>query len=394
MSRKTSQITNHLKQSGIRAASVRCAALQGINLGQGICDLPVPDQIKEAAYQAIEDNKSIYSPCEGILPLREAISKKLKDFNRIHSDPISEVVVTHGSTGAFVSAITTLFDPGDEVILFEPFYSYHKNILELKGMKVIGVPISLTDLHLDFERLKNAITPRTKGLILCTPCNPLGKVLSREELLSLGHMAQQHGLWVITDEIYEYITYPGHSHTSLASLENFKEFTVTISGFSKTYNMTGWRLGYLTAPQLIANKIALVHDLLYVCPATPLQYAVLAAFELQADYYTSMSYLYLKKRDRMVSTLNASGFKVTSPEGAYYLLADFSELGFSDDENAARILLEQAKVAAVPGRNFYINPQDGKYLLRFCYALDEQKIETALLSIKELLVKQLVEYAT
>jgi aminotransferase len=384
MSRKTSHMTQHLVQSGIRAASTRCAAINGINLGQGICDLPVPRLIKEAAQEAIENNKSIYSPCEGIYPLRELIAQKLCRFNQIEADPVSEVVVTHGSTGAFVCAVSTLFDPGDEVVLFEPFYGYHKSILELKGMKVVGVPLSLTDYSIDFDQLKRVMTSHTKGIVICTPCNPLGKVFSRSELLKIGQLAEERGLWVITDEIYEYITYPGHSHVSFASLENFAEFTVTISGFSKTYNMTGWRLGYLAAPPVIARKIALVQDLIYVCPATPLQYAVLAAFHLQEDYYAAMIQSYLQKRDRMVSVLQEHSFRVTVPQGAYYLLADFTQWGFADDVEAAHFFLEKAKVATVPGRHFYSNPQDGKSVLRFCYALDDAKIETALIAIAKL----------
>ncbi|HLB42185.1 MAG TPA: pyridoxal phosphate-dependent aminotransferase [Gammaproteobacteria bacterium] len=379
----TSKITKNLKQSGIRSASTRCEAIKGINLGQGICDLRIPNEIKRAAYEAIENNKNIYSACEGFFPLRAAIAKKMQAFNQIIADPMTNIVVTHGSTGAFVCTVNTLFNPDDEVILFEPFYSYHRNILELKNINVKIVPIQFTDLSLDIDLLKKAITSKTRGIVICTPCNPSGKVFSRDELLTIGRLASQFNLFVITDEIYEYITYPGYTHVSLASLENFKDFTVTISGFSKTYNMTGWRLGYAVGPSAIMHKIALVQDLLYVCPVTPLQHAMLAAFELDEDYYTSMTLSYLLKRNRVVSELKEIGFDVTTPQGAYYLLADFSRLNFAtDDEDAAKKLLEQAKVATVPGRSFYKNPKDGKSILRFCYALDESKIEQALAAMK------------
>ncbi|MBS0626382.1 MAG: pyridoxal phosphate-dependent aminotransferase [Verrucomicrobia bacterium] len=381
MERSLSEITKNLKQSGIRAASARCNEIGGINLGQGICDLPIHPLIKEAAHRAIEEDRSIYSSCEGILPLREALSEKLRTFNKIQAAP-SEIVVTHGSTGAFVCAVEALFEPGDEVILFEPFYSYHKNILELKKVKVLAVPISFDEF--DVERLKKRVTPKTKGIVICTPCNPSGKVFTQNELLEIGRMAKMMGLWVITDEIYEYITYPGHVHISLASLEDFKEFTVTISGFSKTYHMTGWRLGYLAAPALLASKIALIQDLIYVCPATPLQHAVLAALKLNEAYYRDMASAYLKKRDFLVAALTKANFQIFKPQGAYYLLADFSQLGFADDKEASRFLLEECKIATVPGGNFYLNPSDGKNLVRFCFAVDDIKLEKATCFLKEI----------
>lgn len=377
-----SEKTKGLKQSSIRAASVRCAEVGGINLGQGVCDLPIEDVIKKSADDAILHDKSLYSACEGILPLRQAVAKKLAQFNKITVDPAKELLITHGSTGAFVCAVTTLFNPGDEVILFEPFYGYHKNILELKGMQVKSVPMSLQDLTIDFDRLKQSISSRTKGIVICTPCNPTGKVFTREELLQIGALAEQYNLWVITDEIYEYITYPGYEHISFGSLEDFSKRTITISGFSKTYNMTGWRLGYVAGPAHMIEKMALVQDLLYVCPATPLQHAVIEAFKISNDYYEQMRRTYLQKRDFVVGALKELGFKVTVPQGAYYLMTDFSQLGFKNDEEAANFLLEKAKVAAVRGSAFYLNPENGKNYLRFCYALRQEKLTDAMSHLK------------
>lgn len=387
---QTSQSTKSLKQSGIRAASTRCSAIQGINLGQGICDIPVEQAIKDAAFQAITDNKSIYSPCEGILPLRKALTEKISNFNKVNYDPETEIIITHGSTGAFISAIETIFNPGDEVILFEPFYGYHKNILELKGMSVKAVPLNLQDLSFDMADLENCVTHKIKGIVICTPNNPAGKVYSKAELIALGEFAKKHNLWIITDEIYEYIAYPGYQHISIASLADYRERTITISGFSKTYNMTGWRLGYASGPAHVITKMALVQDLIYVCPATPLQHAGLAALKLPANYYSNMAASYLEKRDYVVESLNSFGFKVNVPQGAYYLLADFSELGFADDEAAAKFLLEEAKVASVPGRYFYINPEHGKHILRFCYALDKPKLQQAMEQLQKVLKQQAV----
>lgn len=379
---KISEKAKDLKQSGIRAASVRCVQRGGINLGQGICDMPIPDTIKKAAYQAIENNKSIYSPCEGVITLREAVAKKIKQFNKIYIDSANEIIITHGSTGAFVSTVLTVFNPGDEIILFEPFYGYHKNILQLHGMQIKTVSLSLKDFSIDMNQLEHVIGKNTRGIVICTPNNPSGKVFTKDELLAIGKLAEKHNLCVITDEIYEYIVYPEYQHISFASLENFKDRTITISGFSKTYNMTGWRLGYASGPAHIMEKIALVQDLLYVCPVTPLQYALLAAFDFGGHYYQDMAEKYLGKRDLTVNALRDVGFKIAIPQGAYYLMCDFSALGFADDIEAANTLMDKANVATVIGRSFYLNPEDGKNILRVCYALDEEKVAQAMKQLK------------
>ncbi|MCW8399850.1 pyridoxal phosphate-dependent aminotransferase [Legionella sp. PATHC038] len=383
---KTSQVSETLRQSGIRAASTECEKIGGINLGQGICDLPTPEVIKQAAIRAIEQEKNVYSACEGVFNLRHAIAHKIQTFNKIPVQAETEVLVTHGSTGAFICATMSLFNPGDEVILFEPFYGYHKNILELYQVHVKAVPINLHDLSIQMEDLEQAITPKTRAIIICTPCNPCGKVFSEQELLAIGDIAEHYDLAVITDEIYEYITYPGYKHVSFARLKNFKERTITISGCSKTYNMTGWRLGYASGPAHVIAKMALVQDLVYVCPATPLQHAAIDAFKLQENYYQKMCQTYLEKRDHTVRELREIGFDVTVPQGAYYIMADFSGMGFKDDATMTRILLDQAKVAVVPGRSFYLNPDKGKHVLRFCYALSMEKVAQALKQIKDGLV--------
>lgn len=374
-----------IQQSGIRAAGVRCTKIGGINLGQGVCDIPTSDIIKQAAITAIDNNNNTYSPYEGILPLREAIAKKLQDFNHITADPLNEIMVSHGSTGAFVCAVNALFNPSDEVILFEPFYGYHKNILELHQVVVNSADINLNDLSIDFDKLKQGISHKTRGIVICTPSNPCGKVFSKKELLAIGKLAEEFDLYVITDEIYEHITYPGFEHVSFASLDDFKKRTITISGFSKTYKMTGWRLGYACAPAPIINRMALVHDLLYICPATPLQYAAIAALTLDKSYYSDMSLMYLKKRDLTVAGLRNMGFKVLVPQGAYYIMADFSALNFSDDEQATNVILEKAKVATVPGRYFYANPKKGQHQLRVCYALSEEKLLQGIEQMQQIL---------
>lgn len=375
-----------LKQSGIRKASARCSEINGINLGQGVCDIPTDDVIKSAAVNAIVENKNLYAPHEGIWELRQTLAQKIKQFNQVDVNPQTEILVSHGSTGSYVSAAKTLFNPGDEVILLEPFYGYHKYILELLGITVTSTRAEQDDYQVDFAKIESIITSKTRGIVLCTPCNPSGKVFTKDELIKMGELAKKHNLYIITDEIYEYITYPGHEHISIASLNDYRDRTITISGFSKTYNVTGWRLGYSYGPAEIIQKMALVHDLLYICPPTPLQHAMIAALHMDQSYIDDMRASFLNKRNLIVKSLREMGFKMRVPQGSYYLMVDFSELNLADnDEDAASLLLEQAKVATVPARSFYHDPEMGKYQLRLCFALSEDKINMAVENIREYL---------
>ena len=375
---KLSDSVKDLQQNGIRSASVRCAELDGINLGQGICDIPTEDRVKQVAKQAIDDNHNMYAPNRGLASLRRAIADKLKHFNQIEADPEREILVSHGATGAYVAAVKTLFNPGDDVILFEPYYGYHQGILKLLDINVKSVPMDITNFSFDIEAVKAAISAKTKGIIICTPNNPSGKVFTKAELLALGTIAEQHDLYVLTDEIYEYVTYPGHQHVSFASLSNHWHRTVTISGFSKTYHVTGWRLGYASGPKAIIEKMTYVHDLLYICPPVPLQYGALEALSLPQSYYDDLKNQLLAKRDFMVGALRDMGFQLQSPQGAYYLIADFSQLPFVDDQDAVNKMLNEAKVAMVTGRSFYQDPADGKHIVRICYAMQDEKLQQAL----------------
>lgn len=379
-----SDMTKTLKQSGIRSASIRCNEVGGINLGQGICDLPVHPKIKQAACDAINMDHSRYSACDGVAQLKEAIAAKASRFNQINISK-NEVMVGHGATGVFVCTMMALFNPGDEVVIFEPFYGYHKNILDLQNIKLNPVSINVNDFTINFDKLEAAITPKTRGIVICTPNNPSGKVFSQDELMKIADLAKIHDLYIITDEIYEYVTYPGHEHYSIASFPGCFERTVTISGFSKTYNMTGWRLGYAIANADIIEKMSLINDSLYVCASTPLQHAVVDALSLPDSYYQDMAEEYLHKRELVVNALRDMGFQLAMPQGAYYLLADFSKLPFDDDLAMSHFLLEKAKVATVPGRSFYINPEDGMKSVRFCFALSLEKLEAAMRQIKQAL---------
>jgi aminotransferase len=365
--------TENLAQSDIRAVSHAVEAVDGINLGQGICDLPTPEPIKAAARQAIADNKSVYTSHEGLASLREKILEKIQSFNRLPATDAGEVMVSAGATGAYTAAILALCDAGDEVILFEPFYGYHRNLLEIIGVAPQYVTTEAPDWSIDFDALEETITKRTKAVVVNTPANPTGKVWSRGELQQLVDVLEAHDLYAITDEIYEYMTYDGQEHLSLAALPGAYERTITISGFSKTYNMTGWRLGYAVGPRPLIEPMGLLNDLVYVCAPTPLQHGVEAAFSMDEQYFDNLLNDYRRRRTLMCTTLQEIGFDAPLPEGAYYAMANFEDLsgridGFENARQASQTLIEEAGVAAVPGPSFFEDPADGRYYLRFCFA--------------------------
>lgn len=379
--------TAELKQSNIRAITLMLQGVDGINLGQGICDMPTPDPIKRGAHEAIDEDQSIYSYYGGIQPLREALLEKARTYNRIPARGVDDIMVTVGSTGAFVATMFTLLDPGDEVIVFEPYYGYHCNLLTVMGAHLKFVRTEAPDWAIDFDTVESLITERTKAIIVTTPNNPTGKVWSRDELERMRDLIVEYDLYAITDEIYEYMLYDGHEHISLASIEGAYDRTITLSGFSKTYNMTGWRLGYAVGPEAIISKMGLLSDLIYICAPTPLQHGVAEAFEMSSAYFSEMAAAYDRKRTLMCTTLEEIGFNVPWPEGSYYVLADFSPLrdrfeGFEDDMTASRTLVEKAGIGTVAGRSFFADDADGDSCLRFCFAKEYPILEEACRRLK------------
>ncbi len=362
--------------SDIRSMSRACDAVGGINLGQGICDLPTPPPVAKAAIEAITTNRVVYTAPEGIAPLRGAIARKIERRYGLSYDPASEVVVTSGATGGFAAACLALLDPGDEIILFEPYYGYHLNTILTFGITPVLVATRPPDWAVDPAALRAAITPRTRAILVCTPGNPSGKVWTAEELDLVEQVCEEHDLLAITDEIYEHMVYDGRAHVPLATRGRARERTVMISGFSKTFAVTGWRLGYLTAPPEIARRITIAHDLLYVCAPTPLQHAMVEALEMPESYYTALLDSYSRKREILCSALRDAGLTPYVPQGAYYVLADITKLGAPNAKAAAMLLLEKAKIASVPGTSFYADPV-GETLVRFCYAKEEDVLEEA-----------------
>ncbi|MDI1450156.1 aminotransferase class I/II-fold pyridoxal phosphate-dependent enzyme [Polyangium sp. 6x1] len=369
--------------SDIRAMSRACEAVGGINLGQGVCDLPTPPPVARAANAAIDASVAIYTAPEGILPLRQAIAGDLQKRYGREVDPASEVVVTSGATGAFAAACLALLDPGDEVILFEPYYGYHLNTILALGLVPVLVPTRPPSWEIDREAFARAIGPRTRAVVVCTPSNPSGKVWTEEELDWLADAAEAHDLVAITDEIYEHIVFDGQKHVPLATRKNAAARTVSISGFSKTFAVTGWRCGYLTAPPEAARRITVAHDLLYVCAPTPLQHAMVAGLGMPDEYFASIGQGYQRKRDILCSALADAGLTPYVPRGAYYVLADIRRLGAPNAKAAAMLLLERVRIASVPGTSFYGDPV-GETLSRFCFAKEDAVLEEAARRIRSL----------
>jgi len=363
-----SDISADILQSEIRAMSVECDRIHGINLAQGVCDTDPPPPVVQAAVAAIREGHNTYTRLDGISPLRAEISRKLSDYNGISSHPDTGVLVTSGATGAFLAACMALFNPGDEVLLFEPFYGYHLTTLLSQRLTPVTVLLDAPNWTLDLDRLQQAITSKTRAIVINTPCNPSGKVFRRQELEEIARLAEQHNLFVITDEIYEYFVCGDAQHTSFASLPGMAERTITISGFSKTFSITGWRLGYLAADPKWIPAIGYFHDIAYVCAASPLQYgAVAGLLELSADYYIDLAKEYEQKRDELVDALVTAGMTPSIPDGAYYILANASQLPGATARERARNLLARTGVAAVAGTAFFTEGR-GEDLLRFCYA--------------------------
>lgn len=366
-----------LAQSEIRAMTQACVMAKGLNMAQGVCDTPVPPAVLRAAGRAIDEGYNVYTRFDGLQELRQAIAWKLARDNGIMVDSESEVTVSAGATGAFHCACAALLSPGDEVILFEPYYQYHISAL----LAVDAVPV-IVKMHspkwmYELPALENAVTLKTKALIVNSPGNPSGKVFTREEMEGVAEFARKHDLFVFTDEIYEYFLYDGRCHVSLASLPGMAERTITIGGYSKTFSVTGWRIGYTAAARPWAQAIGAMNDLLYVCAPAPLQKGVAdGILELPEDFYRDLARSYQDKRDRFCSALAEAGLTPSIPDGAYYVLADVSKLPGSTGKARAMYLLEHTGVAGVPGEAFFSGPE-GASFIRFCYAKTDEDLEEA-----------------
>lgn len=384
MKNHPSDRTARLAQSDIRAMTLACAKVQGINMSQGVCDTPVPEVVIRGAKVALDQGHNIYSRFDGIVELRGAIAQKLAEYNHIKADPETNITVSAGATGAFQATCMALLNPGDEIILFEPFYAYHIQAI----LAVDAIPRYVTmrapEWTFDVRELEQAITPKTKALVVNSPGNPSGKVFTRSELEHIAEIACCHDLMVITDEIYEYFVFDGREHISVASLPNMSERTITIGGYSKTFSITGWRIGYSVAEAKWAKAIGAMSDVLYVCAPTPLQHGVAAGIrELPISFYTGLAKEYQQKRDRFCRALDKAGLPPCVPQGAYYVLADVSRLPGRNGRERAMYLLDKTRVAGVPGEAFF-EGSEGSRFMRFCMAKTDEDLEQASRCIEKL----------
>jgi aminotransferase len=371
-------------QSEIRAMTLACDAMGGINLAQGVCDTPVPPAVEAEALAAIHAGHNIYTRLDGIARLRDAIAAKQRRDYALAYDPESEILVSSGATGGFHAAAMALLNPGDEVLLFEPFYGYHVATFRSLRIAPVFVPLAEPGFALDLDALKTAITPRTRALVLNTPANPSGKVFTLAELEAIAEVVQEHDLFLITDEIYEYFVYDGTRHIAPSTLPGMKHRTIVISGFSKTFSVTGWRVGYLLADARWLSSIAYFHDLTYVCAPSAFQHACAAGLEqLPPSFYTQLAADHQSKRSRMIGALDAAGLKPTVPAGAYYVLADVSSIPGKSSSEKARNLLARTGVAAVAGSAFF-RPGHGENLLRFCFAKKDHELDEACARLRRL----------
>jgi aspartate/methionine/tyrosine aminotransferase len=345
-----------------------------VNMAQGYPDYPAPAEIKEAARQAIADDFNQYAITWGAKELRDAIARKFERTQGVRVDPEREVTVCCGSTEAMMATMMGIINPGDEVVIFEPHYENYGPDTILSGASPRFVQLHPPDWSFDREELARAFGPRTKAIIVNTPNNPTGKVFSREELEYIRDLCVRWDAFAVTDEIYEHIIYDGTRHISMASLEGMRDRTITINGMSKTYSVTGWRVGWVIAPPDASTPIRKVHDFMTVGAAAPLQQAGVMALELPLSYYQKLAEGYQTKRDRMLGILAVAGFRCFKPAGAYYIMTDISGFDFPDDVSFAKNLVEKIGVAAVPGSSFYDEPKMGARQIRFTFCKKESTL--------------------
>jgi aminotransferase len=378
-SRRTAGFT----ESVIREMTRLAIRHQAINLAQGFPDFAAPGEIKTAAQEAIAADLNQYAITWGAPPLRQAIARKYRDWYGLEYDPKTEITVCCGATEGMIAALLAVADPGDEVIVFEPFYENYRPDALLSGAESRVVRLRAPDWSFDPAELRRAFTPRTKAIILNSPNNPTGKVFSLAELGMIAELCREFDALAITDEIYEHILYDGAVHIPIATLEGMRERTVLVNSMSKTYSVTGWRVGWVLAHSAITGSIRKVHDFLTVGAAAPLQHAGATALSAGQEYYEHLSRDYAERRDILLAALDRAGFRCFRPHGAYYIMCDISGFGLGDDIAFTKRLIEQIGVAAVPGSSFFANPADGASIVRFCFS---KRIET-LQAAAERLVK-------
>jgi len=370
---RTAKRTHVFSESVIREMSRVAREHDAINLAQGFPDFPAPQLLKDAACAAIQADVNQYAITWGTENLRHALVEKYAATYDLEFDPDREVTVTCGATEAMAAVMLALIDPGEEVIVFEPFYENYGPDAVLSQASPVFLPLEAPDYRLDRARLDSVVTAKTRAIVINTPNNPTGRVFDREELQAIADVCREHDILAITDEIYEHIYYEGE-HLVLAAFEGMRDRTITVSGLSKTFSVTGWRVGTIMAPPHLSEAIRKVHDFLTVGAPAPLQEACAVGLrELGEDYYTGMIEEYKAKRGVLVSALQSAGFSCAEPQGAYYVLADFSGISDEDDVTFSKRLTSEGGVAPVPGSSFYNTPGGGDSVVRFVFC---KRLET------------------
>jgi aminotransferase len=364
----------------------RIAAREGaVNLAQGFPDFAAPEAMKRAAGVAIDGDVNQYAVTWGAPRLRAAVAKRTSEYNRVATDAELHVTVTCGATEAMIAAMLAVVNPGDEVIVFEPFYENYGPDCTLSGAVPRFVRLRGKDWEMDRDEVRAAFGPKTKAILINTPHNPTGKVFDRDELEFLAELCRQHDVLAITDEIYEYILFDGTEHLSIACLPGMAERTITISGLSKTWSATGWRIGWCIAPEHLTGAIRKVHDFLTVGAPAPLQEAAADALAFGPEYFDELRATYEKRRDILLPALRETGFRVHAPKGAYYIMAGIEDLrgAGQTDTDFAMALAAKGGVATVPGSSFFHHPKDGVDIIRFCFAKKFETLEAAAKILRE-----------
>jgi aspartate/methionine/tyrosine aminotransferase len=369
--------TASFTESVIREMSRIAARHKAVNLAQGFPDFPAPDVLKTAAMEAIAGDINQYAITWGSKPFRDAIASKYKRHYALDLDPESEITVCCGSTEGMMAALLAVTNPGDEVVIFEPYYENYGPDTLLCGASRRFVRLRPPDWSFDPDELRRAFTSRTKAIIINTPNNPTGKVFTRRELAYIAELCQEFNALAITDEIYEHIVYDGVEHIPMLTLPGMRDRTILVNSLSKTYSVTGWRVGWVLASPDLTDTIRKVHDFLTVGAAAPLQQAGAIALSLPDSYYAYLRQDYQKRRDLLWPVLEEAGLKPFRVNGAYYLMTDISQFGYPDDVEFVRDLVEKVGIAGVPGSSFFADPRQGSTYVRFCFCKRQETIARA-----------------
>ncbi|MDX2270343.1 MAG: aminotransferase class I/II-fold pyridoxal phosphate-dependent enzyme [Cyanobacteriota bacterium] len=383
--KKTSAKADQFTESVIREMTRVALRYGAINLAQGFPDFPCPLELKQAACEAINADINQYAITWGDRPFRQAIAEKVSWYLGLTVDPETQITVTCGSTEAMAATMLATVDPGDEVIIFEPYYENYGPDVILANATPRYISLHPPDWTFDEQELRQAFNHSTKAIIINTPHNPTGKVFNRSELTLISELCQQWDVLAFTDEIYEHILYDDAKHLALATFPGMEDRTITINGLSKTYSVTGWRVGYILASPQLTGSIRKVHDFLTVGSPAPLQRAGVTALQFPISYYDNLSHLYQEKRDFILQALDQVGISYFVPQGAYYVFADISDFGYSSDIEFAHHLIKDIGVAVVPGSSFFADPLQHQQFVRFCFSKTLQTLDAA----KERLIQNL-----